>query len=322
MLIHVLGRNVDHILPNAVEELLLYGTKQTSRNGDVRSYAGTFITEVTCPQERVLFNPWRKINPFLHLIDGLSILSRVDSVVPLMDTVNRFRQFSDDGETLRGHYGKRLAHQLGLAIQMLLEQPDSRRVVLSIWEAQKDLGTESRDIPCNLMAVPRLVDGKLNLTVFNRSNDLFWGMLGANIVQFSFLQEYLAASLKVGMGTLTQISTNAHIYTGFGPGKDISGLTKTVSDEYLTGTVRPMDLVGLHHPSVIEDANTLMRLLAAREPLKPNVFFSAFFQLVVEPMVTAHREHRKGDTQAVDILPSNSNNDWIVAGRRWFQHRA
>jgi hypothetical protein len=35
------------------------------------------------------------------------------------------------------------------------------------------------------------------MTVTNRSNDLCWGMLGANYVHFTILQEYLAARLGV-----------------------------------------------------------------------------------------------------------------------------
>jgi len=53
----------------------------------------------------------------------------------------------------------------------------------------------------------------LDLTVFNRSNDMIWGMLGANAVQFSVLQEYVAARLGVGVGRYNQITANMHVYT-------------------------------------------------------------------------------------------------------------
>ena len=34
---------------------------------------------------------------------------------------------------------------------LLRDNPNERRVVLQIWDAQHDLGTQSKDIPCNLM---------------------------------------------------------------------------------------------------------------------------------------------------------------------------
>jgi hypothetical protein len=51
------------------------------------------------------------------------------------------------------------------------------------------------------------------MTVFNRSNDLIWGTLGANAVHFSILQEVMAARLGLVPGWYAQISANAHVYT-------------------------------------------------------------------------------------------------------------
>tara|TARA_R110002020_G_scaffold376130_3_gene587275 strand:+ start:3890 stop:5017 length:1128 start_codon:yes stop_codon:yes gene_type:complete len=53
----------------------------------------------------------------------------------------------------------------------------------------------------------------LDMTVFNRSNDMVWGTCGANAVHFSFLQEYMAKRLGVGVGVYNQISNNLHVYT-------------------------------------------------------------------------------------------------------------
>jgi thymidylate synthase len=52
----------------------------------------------------------------------------------------------------------------------------------------------------------------LDMTVFNRSNDLILGMLGANVVHFSMLQEYVANCLGVQVGLYHQISNNLHCY--------------------------------------------------------------------------------------------------------------
>lgn len=58
--------------------------------------------------------------------------------------------------------------------------------------------------------------GRLNMTVCNRSNDLVWGMLGANVVHMSILQEYMAARIGVEVGTYTQFTNNLHTYLDHG----------------------------------------------------------------------------------------------------------
>ncbi len=52
----------------------------------------------------------------------------------------------------------------------------------------------------------------LDMTVFNRSNDMIWGMLGANYVHFSFLQEYVAGCLGIEVGKYNQITDDLHVY--------------------------------------------------------------------------------------------------------------
>lgn len=52
----------------------------------------------------------------------------------------------------------------------------------------------------------------LDMTVVNRSNDGVWGMLGANYVHFTFLQEYMAARLGAKVGLYHHITNNLHVY--------------------------------------------------------------------------------------------------------------
>lgn len=52
----------------------------------------------------------------------------------------------------------------------------------------------------------------LDMTVTNRSNDMIWGMLGANYVHFTFLQEYIAGCLGVEVGRYHHFTNNLHVY--------------------------------------------------------------------------------------------------------------
>jgi len=52
----------------------------------------------------------------------------------------------------------------------------------------------------------------LDMTVTNRSNDLIWGLLGANFVHFSILMEYMAARLGAEVGLYHHFTNNLHCY--------------------------------------------------------------------------------------------------------------
>ena len=82
---------------------------------------------------------------------------------------------------------------------------------MMIWNPDFDLGTNSKDIPCNDCVMMKIRNGRLYTTIQNRSNDLHWG-LPTNIFQFGFLSEVLANVLGVSLGTQTHNSQSLHIY--------------------------------------------------------------------------------------------------------------
>jgi hypothetical protein len=72
-----------------------------------------------------------------------------------------------------------------------------------LWKGGKEVGHGTDTV----------YDRVLDVTVTNRSNDLVWGLLGANYVTFSVLQEYLAARLGVGVGRYHHFTNNLHVYS-------------------------------------------------------------------------------------------------------------
>src|SRR5262245_17470357 len=92
--------------------------------------------------------------------------------------------------------------------------PNDRRSVLQMWSADLDLGRVSKDLPCNTTATFQVShDGKLDMCVFNRSNDIVWGAYGANAVHFAMLLEYMALWAGYPVGQYRQISVNYHCYS-------------------------------------------------------------------------------------------------------------
>ena len=117
------------------------------------------------------------------------------------------------GIRLRHHKG---VDQVARAYQALSNNPDTRQAVLQIWDSSIDLpqpdGTPvDKDIPCNVMSLLKVRDGRLEWLQVIRSNDLFLGV-PHNFVQFMCLQEVMAGWLDVDCGAYHQVSDSLHLY--------------------------------------------------------------------------------------------------------------
>jgi len=130
-------------------------------------------------------------------------------------------KFCGEDSEYHGAYGFRLRQNLGIdqierAYQILSNNPDTRQVVLQIWDGKIDLPDENatpaaRDIPCNICSMLNIRNGRLEWTQILRSNDLFLGT-PHNVVQFTSLQEILAGWLGLEVGSYYQLSNSLHAY--------------------------------------------------------------------------------------------------------------
>lgn len=293
--------------------------KSPSRVGEVLMVEEPVIVTYSHPKERVLFNQARDCNPFFHLFEALWMLAGRNDVGPLAYYNPRMLEYSDDGETLHGAYGHRWKDedQLERIVRGLKENPNCRRQVLSIWSPWFDLGADSRDLPCNTH-VYFFQDGisRLGMTVCNRSNDLIWGMLGANFVHFSILQEYMAACIGWEVGRYHQITNNLHVYTKqWHPEKwsaDKSGVC--YSDRAILQTI-----------PLVKDPKRFDRECAAFVDSIDGDYSEPFLHQVAQPMCAAFRRHKQrcyqGDDNALTIVGRVWADDWCCASHAWLIKR-
>lgn len=202
-----------------------------SRDGNVKELLD-FKTILTNPYRRLVGCKNRNENVFFLLAEAMWIFTGRKDVKFLTLFNKRMEEFSDDGRVFHAPYGFRLRHwgvrsedkfceenlhasqgydQIADAVKILESNPNTRQVVLSIWNADFDLGTKTKDIPCNDLIMLKIRNGKLITTIQNRSNDLHWG-LPTNIFQFSFMTEMIASCLGIELGTQTHNSQSLHIY--------------------------------------------------------------------------------------------------------------
>jgi hypothetical protein len=331
-------RNVNEALRKLVETDIdndLEWRTVSPRGMETREFRGTYITEYLRPTERVLFSPERDANPFFHFFEALWILGGRRDVEFLAQFNGKIRDYSDNGMDFHAAYGWRLRRhfrhdQLLGVIDMLRADPLTRRAVMSIWDTNFDLGTESKDIPCNDMVFFKLRDGVLDMTVANRSNDAIWGAYGANAVQFSFIHEFVAGALGVQVGVYRQCSDSFHVYTDNEAWKRVRA-AGTVRCEYENfDDVRPYPIfTGLAgHREWLGDLSHLFNVM---DGVVDMAIHSRFFSEVALPMWRAWRvykdaEGRPDKTARIraaqsELFHNCKATDWQKACIEWLHRR-
>lgn len=185
-----------------------------SRIGSVKDLGPAYF-EINLDSFRLPVLQKRAINPFFALTEFSWLITGDNSLQPLEHYIRNYSQYSDDNQTLNGAYGYRLRNYFGKdqitnAIHELKQNPNTRRVVLSMWSVN-DLLSSSKDVPCNISLMPKIRDGKLDLTVINRSNDIYLGV-PYNVFIFYLLQQYLAVKIGCKVGIQRHFSDSLHIY--------------------------------------------------------------------------------------------------------------
>lgn len=202
-----------------------------SRDGEVKEVLN-FKTIIDNPYRRCVGGCYRNINVFFLMAEAMWIFTGRKDVKFLTFFNKKMADYSDDGNVFHAPYGFRLRHwgvrsedkfseenlhasqgydQISDAIKIFSANPNTRQVVLSIWNPDFDLGVKTKDIPCNDVLMMKIRNGKLYTTIQNRSNDLHWG-LPTNIFQFSFLTEMISGCLGIELGQQVHNSQSLHIY--------------------------------------------------------------------------------------------------------------
>lgn len=350
---HLRYRNVNEAFSELVyliHQKTIPVTIKESRVGQVMQVDEPVLITYSHPKERVLFNAARDANPFFHLYEALWMLAGRHDVAPLAYYNSKIADIaSDDGLTFNGAYGYRWRHAMGLnpklmvyhniidQLQLLInhlrESPNSRRAVLQMWNVQDDLlkVDKTKDVCCNTQ-IYFAIRGELanfsstlgdpnnyylDMTVMNRSNDMILGMLGANYVHFTILQEYMAAHLGVEVGKYHHFTNNLHVYTNnWKPEKWLE--TENSKDFYYTENARivptrELDLREIQKfVSVYDHQNQHNRIYESE-----SAFLTMFSRLM-----QAYRYHKVRDYDtAHKTLSIICDTDWGIVAERWISNR-
>jgi len=300
--------------------------EEPSRNGPVRRSIFPVTTIFLEPRKRVLFDKVRDCNPFFHFFESIWMLAGRNEVAWLVKFNKRMQEYSDDGVTLVSSYGYRWSKVLTSIINRLQNDKSTRRAYIPIFW-MNDCFRDGKDIPCNTGISFYVRDGQLDMTVFNRSNDMLYGAYGANVVHFSFLQEYIATAIGCEIGYYAQISSNFHIYTEFDVTKKLIGKVQPMPpDPYNEIGIDPSHIMVLPKADMISqwqrDAKFFIDQYTMGGP-EVDDWHTPFFARIAVPMYRAWHAfvHEKDPEKAGSWAMQIAAPDWQEAALQWFDNR-
>lgn len=308
-------------------------TERDSRNGRTLSFDEPVMIVHENPNRCACFLKSRDANPFFHIFESLWMLAGRKDVKFLSLFNKNMINYSDDGIVFNAPYGYRLRHHFGIdqlqgVVDALKKDPNSRQAVALLWDPA-DLNKQTLDKACNLELVFKIQDNRLDMTVFNRSNDVIYGALGANAVHMSMIMMYVCSKLGCNLGKYCQISNCLHVYVDGVEGailnRMMNDLDNDERDKYPDCTVTP----AWFDEYVDGDIQELFAMFDRKDigltPARLLVieYESKLFNDLVMPMLEMYIKYK---TCGKDSITEHDYSevkaeDWRLACRRWIQNR-
>ena len=206
---------------DTAEEAFEFYFDNISRNGVMHSGAKAIFNQcfvILDPLKADITTPWRKWSP-AYVTDEWKWYSSGDPNISAFEEIRGDRNIppiwydhADKDGNVRSQYGWQWQRngQIDYVIDELKRHDESRRALITIYDG-KEHDTYQHDTPCTLNYHFQILEGKLNLTVMMRSNDLVWGFCNDQYMAKN-LMEQVSKELDIPVGELTWFASNLHIY--------------------------------------------------------------------------------------------------------------
>jgi thymidylate synthase len=204
---------IDDLLRRVFYKLLRSKNRINPSRGEAWEEIGILL-QITNPRAR-LSRSERKGTLFSCLGELLWYLAKTKDLRFISYYVPRYEDESEDGQTVYGGYGPRLFkmdghNQVKNVTKLLKKNPDSRRAVIQLFDAS-DIAVRHTEIPCTCTLQFMIRHGHLHMFTNMRSNDAFLG-LPHDVFAFTMLQEIMARTLGVELGTYNHAVGSLHLY--------------------------------------------------------------------------------------------------------------
>ena len=168
--------------------------------------------EIKYPTWNTIYDEQRNWNPKYAMREWQWYLSGDPNAVEISKYAPIWKNMMDEDGNVRSNYGWQWKRndQIGKVIKLLQDNPNTRKATISIYDG-KEIDTYSNDTPCTYAVQFTILDGKLNMAVLMRSNDLWYGFCNDQYC-FSMLQQMIADFLSIEVGTYYHFAHNLHLY--------------------------------------------------------------------------------------------------------------
>ena len=327
---HIEARNVSDGFFLTIQSILQIDKKVKTRNGWAIEFPTPFCVTFSHPTERVLFYPERDANPFFHLMESLWMLAGRNDVEWISKYNKKISDYSDNGKIFHGAYGhrwrnhfkggpKEFKDQLDHIFIRLHKFNNDRRCVLTMWDPNIDLvmHNDGKDYPCNTQVFFSKRKEILNMTVINRSNDIIWGLFGANAVHMSMLHEYVASRASCEVGTYTHFSNNAQAYV------ETLDKVKNIQPDYESYLIIGDEATQYHSQPLMDNWLTFddeLKVWFQNEEV--NAFENKFLSLTACKVREGwYFWKQKNILKAIEVCSTIEDRAWRKACVEWLQRR-
>ena len=168
------------------------------------------------PSDKTITNAERNWNQKYAAAEWAWYLSGDPSINKLGDLYGSippiWKRMADKYGLVNSNYGYQWQrnNQLGYVVEKLREDTDTRQAVISIYDA-KEHNRFIYDTPCTYAIQFSIIDEKLCMSVYMRSNDIWYGFCNDQY-QFSSLQKMIARRLNLEIGWYYHHAHNMHLY--------------------------------------------------------------------------------------------------------------
>jgi thymidylate synthase len=215
----ILTKNIDEASKCVFKEVLEFGSETAPRGMKIKELISYNIA-IESGKNQIIQSKGRKLNYAFQLMEKMSFVSgkEIPDILCVYNT--KYGKYKNE-ETGRydGDYSVRISgdrhpltnlNQLEWVYDTLKKDRDSRQAVITIRDQRDQRPT--KDHPCTLSLQFFIRDNKLHLITTMRSNDAFISFFGYDTMNFTFIQNVLAAWLEIEVGTYYHNVGSMHIY--------------------------------------------------------------------------------------------------------------
>ena len=123
-----------------------------------------------------------------------------------------WKRMADEDGNVNSNYGWQWKrnNQIDHVINTLRYNPDTRQAAISIYDC-KEYKDYTNDTPCTYAVQFTIINGRLDMCVTMRSNDLWYGFCNDQYC-FSRLQKMVSNELNIEPGVYYHFAHNMHLY--------------------------------------------------------------------------------------------------------------